>query len=483
MTETESQSELLTMSQAAEQLKTTRATLYRWLREGQLSALKVGRQWRFKPEEVERFLQGRAPRIELPADPSPFLQTLSGHLPDPSPPQQDPLATAFTSMVEVALHKEAESLHLSTCFSEEEAGPVSWLRGRIDGSLQLLAQLDNRLVPPLIDQWKRAACCDTREKTVPQDGRIVVTSGQRMVDILVSFLPTPMGEAMTAKIVDRSRSSLKLSDMELPTLELSRLKSALKRRNLPVALSGGAGSDKTRMLSACLREVAGPDVKLFVIDNTWEFLPWATQISLGSLGRTRQPSIAIRTVLRSDPDVIGVPRLPDPAALEAAQEASLRGALVVVGVDADGVVRALRSLLALAGSAASLAQTLELVVSQRLVRRLCTQCSQRAELEEPEFRRLELAAQLGGLAPGLKRKFRRPVGCEACGGSGYRKRSLLMSSLRLTPSILELLSTQAGDEELLQAAIEDGTVSLDAQAIALAAEGVTSVEEALRFSG
>jgi type II secretory ATPase GspE/PulE/Tfp pilus assembly ATPase PilB-like protein len=184
-------------------------------------------------------------------------------------------------------------------------------------------------------------------------------------------------------------------------------------------------------------------------------------------------------LLRSEPDVVGLETIPDQETLAAVQDATLQGTLVVAGFDADGFVATLRRLAGLSDNLSALSQSLALVVSQALVRKLCPDCAQKDKLSRAEVSGLEQLAISGGL-PALGREFRKARGCRSCGGSGYRKRALLAEAAPFTPRMAQLLIAGATDEELLGAALATGMVSLRARALELVGQGRTSLEEATR---
>lgn len=481
---------LLTMNQAAELLKTTRPTLYRWLREGQLHGVKVGRQWRFEKDEVERFLHGRERQVDLPADLTPFLEALQAQIPSTTSRTGEPLQVAFNLMVELAVQRDASSLHLGNCFTEGSPDRECWLRCRVDGDLQVVGRLDPRLLAPLLEHWKRMAACDTKEHALPQDGRIIVSvavEGEqaRMIDLRVSFLPTMLGESMTVRVLDRRRSRQRLDQLELESRDLSLIGEALRQRGRMMIVAGPIGSARDTVLAACLREVCGPDQKVMTVESAaWQFLPWAVQTSVNVKGERRSFAFGLHALLRSEPDVIGVERLPDQESTEVAQDAALQGALVIAGLDAPDSVSALRRLVAMTGSPSALGQTLSLLVFQRLIRKLCTACSQAETIPPPELERLREVARIGGgRLDELPWELRKATGCRACGGSGYRKRAMLSETIRYTPKLARLLASDSSDEALLQAMVEDGTTTLESRAISLAARGMTSLEEATRVFG
>lgn len=484
---TASTSELLTMNQAASRLSTTRTTLYRWLREGRLAATKVGRQWRFKEADLDRFLAGDTPEINLPADIGPFLQSLRERLNDPSPATSFPLSDAVKLMVEVALEAGARSLHLASSFVEQSQQTETWFRIRVDGALQLITSLDSRLMKPLIAEWKRTAMCYPDETKHPQDGRVILSSekssGKELVDLRVSFLPTAFGEVLTVCIADRSGARLNLSQLPLSDLQRAQLRKRLRRRGLVIVVAGTPGSARDGVLAACLRELAGPALKLFTVENpAWEFLPWTTQVSTRHMPKGRKAAATVGSILRSDPDVIGVPEIAESETLKQVQRAALEGALVLAGVRAESALGALEVLSDLEETPSPLTHVLELVLSQRLIRNLCPNCKQPHEIESPTRDILRSSALEGGLEPNQwGDSFSSAEGCDQCGGSGYRGRTMLVEVLPLSRTIKKRLKAGGAGSDILELAVAEGLVSIDAQTLALVSQGTTSLEEAERF--
>ncbi|KKL95635.1 hypothetical protein LCGC14_1852600, partial [marine sediment metagenome] len=209
--------DLLNMDQAIGLLKTTRATFYRWLRAGRIKGMKVGRQWRFYKAEIDRFLKGKAPTIELPTDIGPLLKDLTAQLTkaggkDPSPSDASGVARTVEVLITLAARMRASDIHIEP-YEQHAAARI-----RVDGVLHSVAEFDLRLLPAIVEHFKRLAACDVLEKRLPQDGRIKLSltqdGGRRELDLRVCFLPAVMGEAVTVRILARDEGLISLDRID-----------------------------------------------------------------------------------------------------------------------------------------------------------------------------------------------------------------------------------------------------------------------------
>jgi len=171
--------DMMDMRAAVEMLRTTRSTFYRWLRTGKIKGTKVGRQWRFRREDIERFMAGEGPRIDLPADISPLVEILRARLADlgadpGAGAEDDGLVHAVNLMIRLGSALGASDIHLEAHVREGQPERAALLRCRVDGALRVLAEFDARLLPAVIQRWKAMAACDLRETGRAQDGRFSV---------------------------------------------------------------------------------------------------------------------------------------------------------------------------------------------------------------------------------------------------------------------------------------------------------------------
>lgn len=469
------------MDQAIALLKTTRPTFYRWLRAGKLKGMKVGRQWRFNREDVERFLNGEQPRIELPVSVEPLIAELEKQT-GPGVAQGTGVARVVNLIVSLAVKNRASDIHLAPQQSADQPGGFVSLRFRIDGVLQPVTQFDLRLLAPVIEQWKMMAGCDLHEKERPQDGRILLTVEGRQIDLRNSFLPTMLGESVTARVLSREQALVTLDRFGLETRDRERLLRGLAAPAGLVLLTGPTGSGKTTTLYASVTEVNTPSRKVVSIEDPVEYvLPGVVQVAV----RTGVSfAAAARCALRSDADVILVSEIRDNDTLQVCFQAALTGHLVLSSMHTEDAASALTRMVKLGGLPFLVTDATKLIVGQRLVRRLCPDCSVAEELAPEIVDRVRHLAQAGGLNwDALPKNYRREEGCPKCTRTGFRGRNVIVEVLEVSPEIADALQRGAAVSELRAIAIRQGMTTMIADGLAKAARGVTTIDEVVRVCG
>ena len=480
--------DLLNMSQAIEMLKTTRSTFYRWLRAGKVKGMKVGRQWRFYRGAILRFMRGQGPRVDLPADISPLLAELQQRADDlgvkVTEEEGDGAARAVSLIIAVGCAARASDIHVEVCPDELSGRNVAMLRYRVDGVLGEAFRFDLRLLPAVVEEWKRRAACDVNEKRLPQDGRILLEFEGWQPDLRVCFVPLIFGEAVTVRILDSRRALLSLDRIEFCAADRERLNAALASPCGLIVVTGPTGCGKTTVLYACLNRVAGPGRKAMSVEDPVEYLlPWVSQMQVDPRAGVTFAR-AVRSILRSDPDIVMVGEMRDRDSVALCQQVSLTGHLILTTLHTVDAAGALVRMVEMGSDPFVVADATLLVSSQRLVRKLCREC---AVPDSPSEERLALparAARAGGLDwDALAKDFRRPVGCKACGNSGYRGRNVIAEMLDVTPEIGKALREGAGVEELRRIAVGQGMTTMAANGVRRAAAGETTLAEVVRTLG
>ena len=475
--------ELLDMEQAIQMLKTTRPTFYRWLRAGKIKGMKAGRQWRFYRADVERFIKGQQPRIELVADVQPLIEALTTKLMAVGGKKNgtdagEPVAQVVNLMIRLGLAMRASDFHLES----QSDGRISQLhlRYRMDGVLHTAVTADIRLLPAIIEQWKRLAACDVDVKNLPQDGRIVMDLDGDRLDMRVCFIPALLGENLTARFLRASQVQLNLDRLPYSPRDRATLRRYLQAPSGIIFCTGPTGSGKTTTLYACLHEVTKPSVKVMSIEDPVEYLlPGVTQIQVNpkvglNFGR------ALRSILRSDPDVIMVGEMRDRETLEIAVQAALTGHLVLTTLHTDDAASALTRMMDIGLPPFMVADATKLIVAQRLVRALCRQCSVAAAPTKHQLAQAQELAKRGGLDwPSLPHNFRKAVGCAKCAQTGYRGRTVITEMLEVVPVVGAALRKGARADELRALAIKAGMTTMSADGVAKAAAGETTLDELL----
>ncbi|MBN1918103.1 MAG: Flp pilus assembly complex ATPase component TadA [Verrucomicrobia bacterium] len=478
--------DLLDANEAMDLLKTTRPTFYRWLRTGKIKGLKVGRQWRFERAEIGRFLKGEEPRIELRADIRPLVRELAKRADQigaktVSLPDETDIQQAVAQCVRLGFGLRASDIHIHPHLGDDGTARAAVIRYRVDGVLLAGLEFDIRLLPAVIEQWKRHVACDPHESHRPQMGRMKFESGGEPVDVFVCFVPSVRGESLTARLLTLAGAVILLDRIDYAPADRARLLRALQGPRGLILVTGPAGCGKTTNLYACLNHVAGPTVKTMTVEDPVELVfPWMVQTQVNpSEGVTYQR--AVRAVLRSDPDVIMIGELLDEETANLALQAAITGHLVLTTLHADDAVRALVRMVEMGCPPFVVGDATRLATSQRLVRLLCPDCSKKAEVPAEHVARAVELCRVGGVSwDSLPRGFRRPTGCAKCNQLGYRGRSIIAELLEVTPEIGQALRRGASADEMRAIAVGQGMTTLAADGVRKAAEGKTSLDEVLR---
>jgi len=474
------------MKEAIGRLGTTRPTFYRWLRTGKIKGLKVGSQWRFERAEIDRFLRGEEPRIELRADIGPLVRELTKRadrlgakavsLPDETDIQQ-----AVAQAIRLGFASRASDIHVHPHPGDDGTARTAIMRYRIDGVLQPGLEFDIRVLPAVVEQWKRSVGCDPRESQRPQMGRMKFEYGGEPVDVFVSFVPCVRGESLTARLLVQANALISLEQIDYSAADRAKLLRALHASHGLILVTGPTGCGKTTNLYACLKHLAGPTVKTVTVEDPVEIVfPWMVQTPLNTPeGMTYQR--AMRAMLRSDPDVIMIGELRDGETANLSIQAALTGHMVLTQLHADDAIRALLRMVEMGCPPFVVGDATRLATSQRLVRLLCAECSEEAELDSEHLARAVELCRVGGVDwNSLPKRFRRPVGCDECNQTGYLGRSIIAEVLEVTPEISAALRRNASVDEMRAIAVGQGMTTMAADGVRKAAEGKTSLAEVLR---
>lgn len=477
--------DVLSMEEAIERLKTTRPTFYRWLRAGRIKGHKVGRQWRFYASDLERFLQGESPRIDLPVGVGPLLSTLAVKLADVLPagdkvPEvSETAAGLWERILLLGIALKAEHLHLENLFIEGESQAV--LRCRIDGVLQCLAQFDHRLLNPLIEAVRQQATCAPTHSELLQHGQLVYVSPLQTAsryEVRLQFLKTYSGPALNVQILNTQvQERIRLAQIDLPEPIHDQVLRVLDQGWGLVVASGPSGSGKTTTLYAAMNQIARAERKCFNLQSAPDAnLPWVSTLKVNDT-----PIDVLKALMDSDLDALLMEAPEDPATLQYALRIVLSGHLVMTTMQSQDAVQALRQLRDLSGNAYSVSEALHLLLNQRLVRRLCSHCREQVDL--PEDWRLALSELLP------KHHLQMPTGqvwqakgCARC-HQGYRGRLQLTEILQFTPDLRQAFLQGEPAAVLRERWFAAGAKSWVADGLARAESGLTSLAEILRAAG
>ena len=349
------------------------------------------------------------------------------------------------------------------------------IRYRVDGSLFELEAPPPHLAEALIARIKVMSDLDIAETRLPQDGRIELTVGGRAVDLRVSTLPTMFGESTVMRILDRSNVALSLDKLGLVHEVRDKLREFAGLPHGIVLVTGPTGSGKTTTLYAVLNEANREDTKVITVEDPVEYdLEGIIQVPVNEdIGVSY--SKVLRTILRQDPDVILVGEIRDRETAQTAIEASLTGHLVFSTLHTNDAASAITRLMDIGIEPFLLTATIQGIMAQRLVRRVCDDCKVFYEPADDILRRLSLTAD-----EVVGSKFAYGKGCATCNFTGYRGRMAITEILEIDDRIREMILDGASTNKVQEAAVESGLKTLRENGLQAVFDGVTTVEELLR---
>jgi type IV pilus assembly protein PilB len=380
-----------------------------------------------------------------------------------------PVVKLLNYVLYQAIRDRASDVHLEPFGSEFK------VRYRVDGVLYEMEPPPLALAVPLVSRVKVMANLDIAETRIPQDGRIELAIGGRPVDLRVSTLPTVHGESCVLRVLDRSVVQLDLENLGLRADDMNAIRKIAKKPNGIVLVTGPTGSGKTTTLYSVLQEANSPDVKIITTEDPVEYdLDGIVQIPINEEIDVTYARV-LRTILRQDPDVILVGEIRDKQTAQIAVEAALTGHLVFSTLHTNDAPSAFMRLVDIGIEPFLIAATLEAVIAQRLVRRICRDCREEYEPDAEVLRELGLdPAAVAG------KKFALGRGCEKCSWSGFKGRQAVFEIMTVTERIKRALLDQASSSRLRALAIEEGMRPLREAGLFAIFDGWTTVEEVLR---
>ena len=380
-----------------------------------------------------------------------------------------PVVKLLNFILYQAVRDKASDIHLEP-FEEDFQ-----IRYRVDGVLYELKSPPPHLAVALISRVKVMSDLDIAETRIPQDGRIELSVGGRPIDLRVSTLPTMYGESCVMRVLDRSVVSLDLENLGLRDDERTVIEDMLALPHGIVLVTGPTGSGKTTTLYAALNAANREEVKIITVEDPVEYdLEGIIQIPVNDEIGVNYARV-LRTILRQDPDKILVGEIRDEETARVAIEASLTGHVVFSTLHTNDAPSAITRMLDIGVEPYLLTATLELVVAQRLVRRICSDCRTMYEPEDKVL--LELGLRKDDV---VGKKFAYGKGCEACNHTGFRGRLAIFELMGCTEPIKNMILDSAPTGRLREQARREGMRSLRDSGLLAIYDGQTTVEEVLR---
>lgn len=394
-----------------------------------------------------------------------------------------PVARIVSTVLEYAVKSRASDIHIEP---EEEKTRI---RYRIDGVLQERLILPRKVHPSVISRVKILSDLKIDERRLPQDGRFKIEVGSAKIDLRVSTLPTIYGEKVVIRLLKEEGKTMTLAELGLRGTALRRIDENLLKPNGIVLVTGPTGSGKTVTLASCLTKVSSVRVNVITLEDPVEIrIPGASQVQINPQAGLTFAS-GLRSILRQDPDIIMVGEIRDTETAELAIHAALTGHLVFASLHTNSAAGALPRLLDMGVEAFLLISTINAVLAQRLVRKVCSQCREEYEASREvveELRRglgplLDQKLKAGGLG-GNKVVLARGKGCDRCDRTGYRGRIGIFEVLVMSERIAKLVLEHRAAKEVEKVAVAEGMTTLLKDGYLKAVEKITTIEEVIRVA-
>lgn len=384
-----------------------------------------------------------------------------------------PVVRLIQSIFDSAVKANASDIHV------EPDENLLRIRRRVDGILHEQILDEKNITSAMVSRLKLMANADISERRLPQDGRFTVNVKERQIDVRLSTIPTQHGEGVVMRLLDQGNSINSLDELGMPPAILSTFRKTIHKPNGLILVTGPTGSGKTTTLYSAISELNTPQRKIITIEDPVEYrMSRVNQVQVNSkvgldFGRV------LRTALRLDPDILLLGEIRDRETGEIALRASLTGHLVLSTLHTNDAISTAIRLMDMGLEEYLLASSIKAILAQRLIRRICKQCSAPAALDANE--QAWLLEQI--VDPMDKQEFRRGSGCNSCNHTGYNGRIGIYELLVMEPALATALCSK--DQSAFQKAAHDqsGYQPLLHNAINYARDGITTIEEVMRLCG
>ncbi|MFH1225715.1 MAG: GspE/PulE family protein [bacterium] len=410
--------------------------------------------------------------------------------------QNGSITETITILIAAAIETRASDIHI-----EAEQKNIK-VRFRIDGLLHEIASLSMEIWPKIISRIKLLAGLKLNIADTPQDGRFTIFLTDDKIDVRVSALPTNYGESVVMRLLMSSAAGLKFEDLGLRGQSFKVLEQEIKRPNGLIVTTGPTGSGKTTTLYAILNKLNDSETKIVTIEDPIEYeLKGINQTQVNPLAEYTFAK-GLRSIVRQDPDIILVGEIRDLETAEISIQAALTGHLVLSTIHANSAAGTVPRFLSLGAKPFLLAPAMNIMMAQRLVRKICERCREAIELKPEEMEKVKkilanLPDQSGekekinppaspsqdGLADGGNLKFYQGKGCPACKGLGYQGRIGIYEIMPMSKEIEQaILAGQISEYVMRDLAIKAGMVTMMQDGLLKALDGITTAEEVFRVA-
>jgi len=379
-----------------------------------------------------------------------------------------PVIKLVNGVIAKGVEEGASDIHF------EPEGKDMRVRYRVDGVLHDATTVPRRMVPGVTSRLKIMASLDIAEKRLPQDGRVGLTVGGHPIDIRMASLPSVKGEKLVLRILDKEQARIGLDKLGMQEDTLSRFRAGFTRSYGATLVTGPTGSGKTTSLYSALNVINQPEMNIITIEDPVEYqIPGLTQVQV-NLKAGLTFSSGLRSIVRSDPDVIMVGEIRDKETAQIAIESALTGHLVLSTLHTNDAPTAITRLSEMGIAPFLTASAIDCVISQRLARVLCTHCKERVVLRAGSLSQYQIHTDLEAY---------KANGCKRCGYSGYKGRLGIYEAMVVSEEIRELTIERASADQIRQVSVAQGMRTLQQDGIDKVRMGATSIQEIARITG
>jgi type IV pilus assembly protein PilB len=382
--------------------------------------------------------------------------------------EEAPVVKLINGILNDAVARGASDIHFE-CYEKDVR-----VRYRIDGVLQEIMRPPPKMKAALISRFKILADLNIAERRLPQDGRIKLRIGKRVIDFRVSTLPTLFGEKIVLRILDKGNLSLELESFGMEQKAQTDFMQAIMNPYGMVLVTGPTGSGKTTTLYSALSKVNTNEVNIMTAEDPVEYnLQGINQVQVRpEIGMTF--SAGLRAFLRQDPNIIMVGEIRDIDTGSIAIKAALTGHLVLSTLHTNDAPSTITRMIDMGIEPFNVASAVNLITAQRLVRRICSKCKEEVKYTADHLAAAHLEEEASEIT------FFRGRGCEDCGGSGYKGRQGLYEVMAMSPALRRMILQGASTADLREQAISEGMLTLRTDGLLKVKRGVTTLEEVLK---
>jgi type IV pilus assembly protein PilB len=380
-----------------------------------------------------------------------------------------PVVKLINGILTDAVQRGASDIHFE-CYEKDVR-----VRYRIDGVLHEIMRPPPKMKAALISRFKILSDLNIAERRVPQDGRIKLRLGKRVIDFRVSTLPTLFGEKIVLRILDKGNLTLDLEKFGMEERAEKNFMRAIMNPYGMVLVTGPTGSGKTTTLYSALSKINSPEVNIMTAEDPVEYnLHGINQVQVRTdIGMTF--AAALKAFLRQDPNIIMVGEIRDLETGSIAIKAALTGHLVLSTLHTNDAPSTITRMIDMGIEPFNVASAVNLITAQRLLRRICGNCKESTTYPEEFLRGAGLTDQEIDEA-----SFFKGAGCETCGGTGYKGRAGLYEVMAMSPALRRMVLQGASTADLQKQAIEEGMLTLRMDGLLKMRKGVTTLEEVIK---